>query len=71
MDVYVLPVFNIDGYDYTWKSVCYLFLNVPRNAKPQTFALKSNVKLPLSFQLTEQNVEKDPFQEVWNHLHWC
>ena len=28
MDVYVLPVFNIDGYDYTWKSVCNLCLNV-------------------------------------------
>lgn len=25
MDVYVLPVFNIDGYDYTHKSVCYNF----------------------------------------------
>lgn len=22
MDVYVLPVFNIDGYDYTHKNVC-------------------------------------------------
>lgn len=25
MDVFVLPVFNIDGYDYTHKSVCYNF----------------------------------------------
>lgn len=24
MDVYVLPVFNIDGYDFTHKSVCFM-----------------------------------------------
>lgn len=70
MDVYVLPVFNIDGYAYTWSNVCHLFLNNPYNAKPWTSALKSNVKLPLSFQLTGQNVEEDPFQEVWYQLYW-
>ncbi len=25
MDVYVLPVFNVDGYEYTHKTVCYNF----------------------------------------------
>lgn len=70
MDVYVLPVFNIDGYAYTWSNVCHPFLNIPYNAKPRTSALKSNVKLPLSFQLTGQNVEEDPFQEVWYQLYW-
>ena len=34
MDVYVLPVFNIDGYDFTHKSVCYnLKLNLWSNLK--------------------------------------
>lgn len=69
MDVYVLPVFNIDGYVYTHTSVSYGIL------KPQV-SVKHKLNVMLVFRcasiflgITGQDVEKDSFQEPWLILH--
>lgn len=66
MDVYVLPVFNIDGYSYTHTNVGGADqLTTSQRRKPRkTLTVFSRPLLPFS----EQDVEEDPLQERRNQL---
>lgn len=65
MDVYVLPVFNIDGYEYSHTTV-FNFRFKP-NLIIQLLYLIFKI-LSSFWNLTEQNVEKDPLQVIWKQL---
>lgn len=73
MDVYVLPVFNIDGYVYTHTSVCYgllkhAFFSIAKNIA-MCVLLIYNVRFFLLATL-EQDVEEDSFHKIWIKLLW-
>lgn len=67
MDVYVLPVFNIDGYSYTHTNVGGAnHSSTSRRGKPRKTL--TALSRPLS-AFSEQNVEEDPLQEHRHQLH--
>ena len=73
MDVYVLPVFNIDGYDFTHKSVRYDFgpnFGVQASRVHAVLFILSDMFILSTSGTLEQDVEEDPLQEIWIQLHW-
>lgn len=76
MDVYVLPLFNIDGYEYTHTNVSYCFglANAPSPPTPPLSVdlLRECVTCLLCpfWGTIEQDVEENSLQEVRNQLRW-
>lgn len=75
MDVYVLPLFNIDGYEYTHTNVSCSFHpteqlpTLTRSSVDLLHACVTQLLCPL-WATIEQDVEKNSLQEVRNHLRW-
>lgn len=77
MDVYVLPLFNIDGYEYTHTSVSCSFdltqhqLPMPsRSSVDLLHACVTCLLLSTLGETIEQDVEENSLQEVRNQLRW-
>lgn len=66
MDVFVLPVFNVDGYEYTHKSVRYApFKPFYTEAVLQCFSLLIYHVHFVHLGTLGQDVEENSFQEFW------